>query len=1126
MSLLINKVRLLPLLLAVGAVCLHAQTTQGLISGRVTDSETGLAIAGVLVCYEQPATNTVGIVYSGKSGYYTIPGLPPGEYGIRAIAEQTDEALRECLGPLNTAAVPTLDVKIPKTQGEYQPQQLHALELPVAGRLTLDLEMRPLASIWEKGLAKRFFFPESDAVLTFYGPDVDTSRYGTFAGNTGSQGALQATISNVIDPVQVRRLPFAGRDVYTMLVTLPGVVSDAGTGRGLGLSINGQRPSASNFLLDGLENNNSFLIGPLSTVAPEAIQEYRVSTANFSAEYGRTSGFLANAVTRSGGNEWHGIGYFNLRNDWLNANDFQRNRAGQAKTPLKEVQPGFHVGGPIRRNRIFYSAAFERLRNRSLGNETTVFFPGTEFVNLFNAAVPTDIATDLMARFPPPVEDTGDPMIQAQVRAPSAVDRYLLLQRADYLSNSGTHRVMVRAQYGKIGQPDFVWSPYKDFTSDLNQPTVNLALNHTYIASPGLINEFRFGWKFDDLTWDRAHPEIPTLVARRLILPGSPAFAEFKNAAKTWEFNNNIVWSPGRHIIKIGGGFLLRNIDGYLTSGRDGQIEFSDIVSFARDGRQIRGRAPTLRRAALRRDPVGEVFLEVPNYDRRYRYSQQYFFAQDAYRASSRLTLNLGVRYERLGSPSNVGQVKDALLAFGDGSSIRERVSNADFIAAGSGDQQIYNQDNNDWAGRVGLTYGFGEKSRTIFRAAAGIFYDRPFDNLWQNVRNNGFVLPTGFEVGRDDPGFLTPLPEALPTHEGDPFIRDFPKLTTIDSDFRSAYSQSLFGGIQRQLGRDLFLEVNYVGTFARKLITTDIVNRQASEGFGQAGRLNEKHPVDFSYRANQGSSSYHAMTMLARYRPRRGFLQVSYTWSHSIDNQSEPLAGDFFDFQFSNPLFQVGSGRSDTAAFSEQFNSSGDRGNSSFDQRHNLVIFSLWDVPQVLRNSPVKAMFRNWQVSQISAFRTGFPYSVIGRGLSIPGNGVIFNPRADLLNPGAANIDRADEGGRLLLSSDAFANAPRGRVGTSGSNAFRGPGLYSLDLSLSRHFSPGWLGEYGRFTLRADAFNALNHSNLNNPENRLNTSSFGFAQYGRLGVDTGAPSLTPFNETPRQFQLLLRFEF
>ena len=161
--------------------------------------------------------------------------------------------------------------------------------------------MRPLASIWEKGLAKRFFFPESDAVLTFYGPDVDTSRYGTFAGNTGSQGALQATISNVIDPVQVRRLPFAGRDVYTMLVTLPGVVSDAGTGRGLGLSINGQRPSASNFLLDGLENNNSFLSGPLSTVAPEAIQEYRVSTANFSAEYGRTSGFLANAVTRSGG---------------------------------------------------------------------------------------------------------------------------------------------------------------------------------------------------------------------------------------------------------------------------------------------------------------------------------------------------------------------------------------------------------------------------------------------------------------------------------------------------------------------------------------------------------------------------------------------------------------------------------------------------------------------------------------------------------------------------------------------------------------------------------------------------------------------------------------------------------
>ena len=132
-------------------------------------------------------------------------------------------------------------------------------------------------------------------------------------------------MSQVIDPVLIRELPLAGRDVYAALATQPGVASDAPTGRGLGLSVNGQRPSSTNFMLDGVENNNYLLSGPLTRVAPEAVQEYRISTNNFSAEYGRTAGVVANAVTRSGGAAWHGIAYLFLKNEWLNANDFQRN---------------------------------------------------------------------------------------------------------------------------------------------------------------------------------------------------------------------------------------------------------------------------------------------------------------------------------------------------------------------------------------------------------------------------------------------------------------------------------------------------------------------------------------------------------------------------------------------------------------------------------------------------------------------------------------------------------------------------------------------------------------------------------------------------------------------------------
>ena len=203
---------------------------------------------------------------------------------------------------------------------EYQSQELQNIELTVAARVELDFRLRPLSDVWEAGQYKSVFLPGSKTIVTFFGPDVDPSKSGSFDAQKGRREALESTVSEVIDSGEINNLPLQGRDVYTMLVTQPGVTSDSATGRGLGLAVNGQRPSASNFLLDGVENNNYLMTGPLTTVAPEAIQEYRVSTNNFSAEYGRTSGFVANAITRSGGDQFHGVGYFYLKNDVLNAN--------------------------------------------------------------------------------------------------------------------------------------------------------------------------------------------------------------------------------------------------------------------------------------------------------------------------------------------------------------------------------------------------------------------------------------------------------------------------------------------------------------------------------------------------------------------------------------------------------------------------------------------------------------------------------------------------------------------------------------------------------------------------------------------------------------------------------------
>src|SRR5258706_4263151 len=271
------------------------QTTQALISGRLVDSLTGRPVAHAYVIYEALNANSSGAAESDDAGFYYLPLLSASTYRVRFTAPG------------------------------YQAQELQEIELPVAARFELDLRLRPLTDVWEAGQFRSVFLPGAKTIVTFYGPDVDTSRSGSFEAEKGRRAPLESTISQVIDSNELLDLPLQGRDVYDMLVTQQGVTADQATGRGLGLSINGQRPTASNFLLDGLENNNYLITGPLTTLAPELIQEYRVSINNFSAEYGRTAGFVANAITHSGTETVHGVDYIFIKNDVPYVNQVQRN---------------------------------------------------------------------------------------------------------------------------------------------------------------------------------------------------------------------------------------------------------------------------------------------------------------------------------------------------------------------------------------------------------------------------------------------------------------------------------------------------------------------------------------------------------------------------------------------------------------------------------------------------------------------------------------------------------------------------------------------------------------------------------------------------------------------------------
>jgi hypothetical protein len=1079
-----------------------AQTTDGLISGRVIDSARGTGVESANVFYSSASTNANGAAATDAAGDYVLPLLSPGIYRVRVEA------------------------------AGFQAKEIQELEVPVSGRLGLDFELRPLADVWETGLYRSLLLPGSKVIVTFFGPDLDESRSAAIETQRSVRGSLETSISHVIFPEEVQTLPLSGRDVYAALVMQPGVTTDISTGRGLGLAVNGQRATASHFLLDGIENNDALVTGPLNIVPPEAVQEYRISTNNFSAEFGRTTGYIANAVTRGGGSAWHGLLYYYMQNEALNANDFDRNRQGLQRGKNREVQPGFSIGGPLLKDKLFVALSAEYVQFQSQAAPAQFRLPTQDFFSLKRVTPPVNsLALQLLQRFPAPSApidlNTGTEV--ATVERPSDVNRYLVLPRLDYLLKGGAHRIMARAVVASLNLPDFIWTPFKDFITPLNRKTIGVALSGISTLRPNVTNEIRFGSNNDTLSFDRRYPDIPSLVSfdfsSPLWLPGSPAFYGFHSDSRYQEIQDNIVWARGKHIFKFGGGLLTRQLQGAVTPGDF--IVFRNFLAFYLD-QTTYFFAPASRLSPRTLDT---------SFSREYHYNQLFAFAEDSFKVNRRLAIDYGFRYERFGAPVNTGSTKDNLVQLGQGTSLPERLSNAKLIAPPSGDQSLYDTDNKDFAIRAGFSLNLHDNGRTLLRGSYGMFYDRPFDNLWQTLQANNFYLGA-FNAVRTN--YLAPLPTIVPALLANPNqTLNVPNLTLYQPHLKNGLVQSAFLGIQQQVTNAFSVEVNATGSRGIHLITTDILNRSATPGAFGSTEFNNNLPT-ISYRGNQGTSLYTGFTALGRYRSERIQLQIAYTLSHAIDNQSDPLRGDFFNFLFTggkddqgqplaggllNQLLQGGV-PSPVAAFTREFDSHGDRANSDFDQRHNLVGYATYQVPVFRASSRMAPLWNGWAISVLGAVRSGFPYTVFAPTES---GGMIYNNRADLIGNPYLNSNVA--GGELLLNSQAFREPKNGQVGNSGRNAFRGPGLASADLSVSRSFGLKWLGEAGRVTLRADMYNVLNHANLNNPFAELTTTSvaqktFGVASFGRVDTRSGFPSNIPLDETNRQIQVMLRVSF
>jgi hypothetical protein len=682
-----------------------------------------------------------------------------------------------------------------------------------------------------------------------------------------------------------------------------------------------------------------------------------------------------------------------------------------------------------------------------------------------------------------------------------------MLERLDYVSPGGFARGSLRAAASHLRRPDFIWSPYPDYVSGLTQPVVSATANWTFQPKHNdSVNHLTASWSYEDLAWNRAHPEVPTLVvangdgnnsALAPILPGSLAAYGLTDRNRTWEFHDDQMIARGRHIVKFGGGALFRQLNDLLSYGQGGEYFFNNIVAFGRD-------QPSLFTASLSR--VAPNFVQ-PNLNRAYSDTQVFAFAQDTFRVTPRLVLNAGLRYDNFGNPHSVGPARDPVIRLGPGSTMSERVAHAQ----SSSEDPLFSAANHSFAPRFGFSYDLLPDVGLLLRGGFGIYYDRLYDNLWLNARNNSFVFPDPFNVVVQNR--LAPVFAVTPLYSEQPLKAQFPvAVTSLQSPLSIGYAEHLFLGIQEQLTNRWSIEVNGAGALGRRLVTNDLLNWQ---------KIDNPALPPIAWLGSEGLSDYYSLNLAARWRGRQGFLQAAYTWSHALDNQSDPLSGDAFDLLFVN-VGRVASHLT-RPGFSLSGDSRADRGNADFDQRHTLVFYGSWS-PSVTVRGIGGGLLKGWTVSTIAALRAGFPYSIYTQ---------ITNPQTIIARVHTGDAARAlldvpvrVPGGERLFDASAFCPSDACSLPETSRNAFAGPGLINLDLSLARTFPVGWLGEGGALTFRADLFNALNHANLNPPGNIPGTAGYGIALYGTPPASSGFPSLVPLGETARRIQLLLRVTF
>jgi outer membrane receptor protein involved in Fe transport len=972
------------------ATSAFAQITAATLSGTIKD-ETGGVLPGVDVTVQNVDTGLMRSSVTDANGYFTVAGLPPGTYDTRA-------------------SLPGFG-----TAGE---------------RVTLAVGQ--------------------DAALTMTLRVSATEETITVTGTSSLVDTRSAGLSAVVTEKTMSELPLNGRNYIDLALLQPGVTSfnekdsTASSNRGTKLNINGMSFRSNSYLLDGANMRGYAGTATVSaaetTLGVETLQEFRVVTNSFSADYGRAMGGVINLVTKSGTNTVHGSGFEFFRDSSMDSRNFFDR--GSDPPPFQRNQFGFTAGGPVQRNRLFFFGGVERLQE-DLGVTTTSFTMNREArsgaLGPINPVVLPYLDLYPVPNGPDVGVNSGIGIFAYELNQPTRENFFQ--GRIDYIL-SDTDSFFVRHTYD--GADQSVTAGFPDFATDSESRNQFFTTEYKRTFTAALVNTARFSHSrlrfeqlpafpsLSSLAFIQGQEQIGVMTVGGLTNLGGTTTNPSTNNSFYWTYSDDVAYVKGAHLLKAGGLVEHLRTNKLTATNIRGSYTFANVRTFlAGTPTRFVGVPPG---AQLERVRPNTLFG---------------FYVQDDYRVTDTLTLNLGLRYEFYTIPAERDGLDTAL---------RNVATDTSFTVG-----QLFadNPSLKNWAPRLGFAWDVTGDGRTALRGGGGMYYDTdgPFNSAFGIA---AFSPPFAATATINNPAF--PRPASLTAGAA--------SARTIDYNIEQPYGVTYNLNLQRELPGQITATIGYAGSRAYELMSAiegnPVVPQIRADGskFFPAGapRRNPAFgPVDL--RTNGGQSKYNSLQLSAQKRFAAGYqLQTVYTLAKATDNLQAQLNADV---------------NNSSVYPQDPYDRDLDWARADFDVRHVFSSNFVWDLPGRTDN----AFTGGWQFNGIVTLRSGVPFTPALGATNWSRSGNTSGEDRPNLRPGVNPDDLVTGDPNRYFDPSGFVLPEQGTFGNAGRNSLTGPSFAMTNLSLVKNTRVGALGSGGQVQFRFEIFNVLNHANFATPD-------------------------------------------